>query len=276
MKHKDRELQYQEWRDTKEETPKIKTNIKMRVTPEQSKKVQEICFKSGINWGFNDNRIRYTEEPFIVIKNSLSWLGNNQKDFFNNNGLEEINAQLFIKTNGTYIEKEEFKYPMWFKNKNHKGLIVRFDDIDAGTCIASSSDILDDWEIGERYTRIVEHTNKDFWEQIESPNEHLDRLDDIVDEAIKEVSVDINEEIKEVVSDGSKNKFYEIPDWIKDLDDLSEYLNLDPYEFNILKTLWMHKGKRHNGTNELRELNKRLHYAEKSKEKYLRSEKDKE
>ena len=166
----------------------IKTNIKMRVTPEQSKKVQEICFENGINWGFNDKQIRYTEEPFIVIGNSLSWLGNNQKDFFNNNGLEEINAQLFIKTNGTYIEKEEFKYPMWFKNKNHKGLIVRFDDIDAGTCIASSSDILDDWKIGERYTRIVEHTNKDFWEQIENPNEHLDRLDDIVDETIKEVS----------------------------------------------------------------------------------------
>jgi hypothetical protein len=29
----------------------IKTNIKMRVTPEQSKKVQEICFENGIEWG---------------------------------------------------------------------------------------------------------------------------------------------------------------------------------------------------------------------------------
>jgi len=32
-------------------------------------------------------------------------------------------------------------------------------------------------------------------------------------------------------NDGSKNKFYEIPGWVKDLDDLSEYLELDPYEF---------------------------------------------
>lgn len=94
-------------------------------------------------------------------------------------------------------------------------------------------------------------------------------------EVIKEVSIDINQDIKEVVSDGSKNNFYEIPVWVKDLDDLSEYLKLDPYEFNILKTLWIHKGKRHNGTNELREINKRLHYAEKSREKYLRSGKDK-
>ena len=103
----------------------IKTNIKMRVTPEQSAKVQEICFENGISWGFNDKQIRYTEEPLILIEDSLSWLGDNQKDFFNNNALQEINAQLFIRTNGTCIEK---------------------------------------------------------------PNKHLDRLDDIFDEAIKEVS----------------------------------------------------------------------------------------
>lgn len=70
--------------------------------------------------------------------------------------------------------------------------------------------------------------------------------------------------------DGSKNSFYEIPKWIKDLDDLSEYLELDPYEFNILKTLWIHKGNRHQGTNEKRELNKRLHYSNKSLEKFER------
>lgn len=73
-------------------------------------------------------------------------------------------------------------------------------------------------------------------------------------------------------NDGSKNKFYEIPEWVKDLDDLSEYLELDPYEFNILKTLWLHKGNRHNGTNNTREINKRLHYAQKSKEKDIRQQ----
>jgi len=73
-------------------------------------------------------------------------------------------------------------------------------------------------------------------------------------------------------NDGSKNKFYEIPGWVKDLDDLSEYLELDPYEFNILKTLWLHKGNRHNGTNNTREINKRLYYAQKSKEKDIRQQ----
>ena len=43
----------------------IKTNIKMRVTPEQSAKVQEICFKNGINWGFSDDIVLYKDEPYI-------------------------------------------------------------------------------------------------------------------------------------------------------------------------------------------------------------------
>ena len=29
----------------------IKTNIKIKVTPEESEKVQEICFANGIIWG---------------------------------------------------------------------------------------------------------------------------------------------------------------------------------------------------------------------------------
>lgn len=72
--------------------------------------------------------------------------------------------------------------------------------------------------------------------------------------------------------DGSKNSFYAIPEWVEDLDDLSEYLELDPYEFNILKTLWIHKGNRHSGNSEKRELNKRVHYANKSLKKFERLE----
>lgn len=77
-------------------------------------------------------------------------------------------------------------------------------------------------------------------------------------------------------NDGSKNNFYAIPAWVEDLDDLSEYLELDGYEFNILKTLWVHKGNRHNGTDEAREINKRLHYAQKSKLKHTRQNDEKE
>lgn len=62
-------------------------------------------------------------------------------------------------------------------------------------------------------------------------------------------------------NNGSKNKFYALPNWVNDCDTLSEYLELNPDEFNVLKTLWLHKGKRHEGTNEEREINKRVHYS---------------
>lgn len=73
------------------------------------------------------------------------------------------------------------------------------------------------------------------------------------------------------INDGSKNSFYAIPAWVEDLDDLSEYLKLDGFEFNLLKTLWVNMGDRHTGTNEAREINKRVHYANKSKTKHTRS-----
>ena len=43
-------------------------------------------------------------------------------------------------------------------------------------------------------------------------------------------------------NDGSKNNFYQIPEWVEDLDDLAEYLDLDGFEFNVLKSLWIKIG----------------------------------
>jgi len=63
-------------------------------------------------------------------------------------------------------------------------------------------------------------------------------------------------------NDGKKNNWYRFPDWVNDIDTLAEYLDLDFYEGNILKTLTANLGARHAGTSKERELNKRLHYAE--------------
>jgi hypothetical protein len=71
-------------------------------------------------------------------------------------------------------------------------------------------------------------------------------------------------------NDGGKNSFYEIPEWVKDLDDLAEYLQLDGFEFNTLKTLWINIGMRHTGTTEEREIKKRIHYSNKSLKKMER------
>lgn len=70
--------------------------------------------------------------------------------------------------------------------------------------------------------------------------------------------------------DGSKTDFYNIPEWVKDADDLAEYLELNFYLGNVLKTLWCNKGKRHDGTNKPREDKKRLHYSRKEAERDIR------
>ena len=81
-----------------------------------------------------------------------------------------------------------------------------------------------------------------------------------------------SEDTKSGANDGGKNDFYAIPDWVEDVDTLSEYLELDGYEFNILKTLWHRKGNRHDGTNPKREAKKCLHYANRRMEKIERKE----
>lgn len=102
----------------------IKTNIKMRVNPEQSKKVQEICFENGIYW-IGKKEVILLNEPFLFIDNFISFMYKEEEEDFLEEENEEVDADFFIRTNGTCIE---------------------------------------------------------------NPNEHLDRLDNIVDEAIKEVS----------------------------------------------------------------------------------------
>jgi hypothetical protein len=67
--------------------------------------------------------------------------------------------------------------------------------------------------------------------------------------------------IEDVISDGGKNNFYQIPEWVNDVDDLCEYLELNFASGNILKSLWANKGKRHAATDSIREAKKRVHYA---------------
>lgn len=87
----------------------IKTNIKMRVTPEQSRKVQEICFENGIEWQDTEKEIQ-DYEYIIIKKDCLITCGG--INWFNEYHVEqqEIDADLFIKTNGTCEETYLTKY----------------------------------------------------------------------------------------------------------------------------------------------------------------------
>ena len=166
----------------------IKTNIKMRVTPEQSAKVQEICFKNGIIWQGGGCDISLTNKPFLFIRtnNRLSY-GSNESEFKSNENIE-IDPELFIRTNGSCIEKEEFTYPMWFESKTTKE-VVRFDGLSRGEVIVSKNKA---FPVGFYSSNIEPHTSI-VWKQIENPNLATD----------KEIEQVINEEYKK---DSSINK----------------------------------------------------------------------
>lgn len=90
----------------------MKTNIKLRVTPEQSEAVQKICFANGINWNMKKDKVQHTDLEYLFIESNIIW-GRNTYD--HNLGSEtlgytEVDADLFIRTNGT-CEKFTCKHP---------------------------------------------------------------------------------------------------------------------------------------------------------------------
>ena len=82
----------------------IKQNIKMRVTPEQSKKVQEICFANGIVWEIGGSRIQDEEQNYFFINDEYITFGSTP-EFFASQDAQEVDADLFIRTNGTCEEE---------------------------------------------------------------------------------------------------------------------------------------------------------------------------
>ena len=86
----------------------IKTNIKMRVTPEQSKRVQEICFENGFLWATSGK----------IFQDCYEWVYIDNEKIYCYSSLitEEVNADLFIKTNGTCEETYLTKYTSQPKN----------------------------------------------------------------------------------------------------------------------------------------------------------------
>lgn len=52
---------------TKTEAADFLKNTKVKVTPDQSRLVQEIVFKAGIHWIGNDTKVRYTNEPYLLF-----------------------------------------------------------------------------------------------------------------------------------------------------------------------------------------------------------------
>ena len=95
----------------------IKTNIKMRVTPEQSKRVQEICFSNGVYWYNIHNKDKViVNSDYLYIRGFITHDSLNNFTYFKEAKDEEIDADFFIKTNGTCEETYLAKYTSQHKN----------------------------------------------------------------------------------------------------------------------------------------------------------------
>ena len=87
----------------------MKTNIKLKVTPEQSEAVQKICFTNGIDWSGGENKIFYTFAEYLFIEPTGIWC----RGITDHNkgsetlGYTEVDADLFIRTNGICEEPIE-------------------------------------------------------------------------------------------------------------------------------------------------------------------------
>ena len=84
----------------------MKTNIKLRVTPEQSKAVQKICFNNKIYWALTGSNFEEDNVRYIFIDIDAMTLAYDST-FFHKHKFEEVDADLFIRTNGTCVEPEE-------------------------------------------------------------------------------------------------------------------------------------------------------------------------
>lgn len=84
----------------------MKTNIKLRVTPEQSKAVQKICFANGIEWLTFNSSVAFTDKEYLFIDSNRIWYRGiaNHDSGIKTVGYTEVDTDLFIRTNGTCEE----------------------------------------------------------------------------------------------------------------------------------------------------------------------------
>lgn len=84
----------------------MKTNIKLKVTPEQSEAVQKICFAKGIEWLTCNSSVAFTDKEYLFIDSNRIWfrrIADHNSDM-ETVGYTEVDADLFIQTNGNCEE----------------------------------------------------------------------------------------------------------------------------------------------------------------------------
>ena len=105
----------------------MKTNIKLRVTPEQSKAVQKICFANGIEWFIFNSSVSFTDKEYLFIDFNRIWCRGitNHTKGIETKGYIEVDADLFIRTNGTCEEPIEIVDNL-SNNKSKEDMFKRY------------------------------------------------------------------------------------------------------------------------------------------------------
>ena len=79
----------------------INYDVKIQVTPEESKLIQELCFKNGVTWRDGTKYVDLIDKPYLYIyTNKVMGFGSNQL-YFDTSPELEIKASDFILTYGT-------------------------------------------------------------------------------------------------------------------------------------------------------------------------------
>lgn len=72
--------------------------FKIRVTPAQSKRVQEILIEEGETWAGGEKTIHYENAPFLQLTSKgITYWGSDCEGYFQNNKLPEITYRQFMR-----------------------------------------------------------------------------------------------------------------------------------------------------------------------------------
>ena len=93
----------------------METGIKMRVSPEESKSIQEIVFANGGQWAGRDKEVQDLSRPFLFLNDQCNLTYSYDEETFKDKWFKEVPAALFIETDGTcgaqqlYVEISDLK-----------------------------------------------------------------------------------------------------------------------------------------------------------------------
>jgi hypothetical protein len=82
----------------------MRTRIKMKVNPMQSKKVQMIVFANGGCWMSGEREVKIEDKKYLYISSMYDLTWGYDEEVYDSEDYEEVDPELFIKTYGTCVE----------------------------------------------------------------------------------------------------------------------------------------------------------------------------